>query len=305
MASDAETAEAIDQFHDAYRARGFAGEEKLLERDYAMSELARLQHPDVVAALAKIAKGSNQHLRILAVLYLGQQTLLPGLAGPAILKAMKKDQKEPIALISGLQSLGNLRHLSAAKEIKRQLKHRDFAVKKAAIMAVGRIGEMRLWKEIFKLAGVSVRSGDDVSEGANKQGKKEEVVSEGYSYEGAEERVDWGLSDNSAEIAEAKRRVEAKIAANKAKAMAGSGSRGGGGGGGVGTGATGRGGVARDPKELLPYVLRTVKDLTGEEFSHSKELAKWVRKNRQLIRDRVKELDLEEKAQKAAAKNYR
>jgi len=303
IASDEEATEALDRFKTEFKARGLKGEEKLSQRDFAMSELARLQHPDIVAALAKVSKSSDKTLRILAVIYLGEQTELPGVAGPYILKALKKGAKDPILVLSALQSLGNLRYLGATDQLAGYLEHRDFAIKKASIQAIGQIGEMRLWKQVMRLAGVEVKTGDDASASADDGGSKEEVVEEGYSYDGVEVTYDTGTAgDGDQKMAE--KIGKAKLAANKAAAQGSKGS-GGGGGGSVGSTATGKGGVARDPKELLPFVLRTLWLLTGERFQNSKEVAEWVRENRDTIKDRVEVLDAMEKAQKEEAKAHR
>jgi hypothetical protein len=219
---------------------------------------------------------------------------------------MKRHSKDTVLVLSALQSLGSLRYLGAKDEIESLMEHNDFSVKKAAITAVGDIGDMRLINRVLRFAGVEVKtSTDSVEQGDNQQGSKEEVVEEGYSYEGAEERVDWGLADNTAENAEAKRRVEAKIAANKraAQAKAQSSGRGGGGGSGGASGASGpRGGVARSPKELIPAVLGTLYRLSGEKFEHSREVAAWVKEHLAEIKARKAELDEEEKEQRKAAR---
>ena len=304
IASAEQVAAALDRFEVDYKARGLKGEEKLSQRDWAMSELARLQHPDIVDALAKISKGSDGTLRILGVIYLGEQTELPGLAGPAILKALKRGAKDPILVLSALQSLGNLRYLGATEELKDYLEHRDFAVKKASIQAIGQIGEMRLWKQVLKLAGVEVKTGDDADSSNDQQSNKEEVVEEGYSYEGVEVTSDTGTAgDGDQQMAE--KIGKEKLAANKAAAQKGKGGIGGGGGSSVGGASGGKGGVARDPKELLPFVLRTLWLLTGERFQNSKEVALWVRENLKTIQERVELLDAMEKAQNEDAKSFR
>ena len=263
IASDEEAAEALELFDKEYKARGLKGDDKLSQRDWAMSELVRVQHPDVVKALGKVSKSSDKTLRILAVIYLGEQTELPGLAGPWILKALKRGAKDPILVLSALQSLGNLRYLGATDELGSYLGHRDFAIKKASIQAIGQIGEMRLWKEVLKLAGVEVKTGDDVTSSKEDGGSKEEVVEEGYSYDGVEVTYDTGTAgDHDQKMAE--KIGKAKLAANKAAAMAG---RSGGGAGGMGGGTATRGGAARNPKELLPAVLQTLYLLTGERFN--------------------------------------
>jgi hypothetical protein len=66
-----------------------------------------------------------------------------------------------------------------------------------------------------------------------------------------------------------------------------------------------RQGAIRDPQELLPFAIRTLRLLTGKQFQNSKDLAQWVRDNHQVIRDRIKSLNALEKAQAEEAKAYK
>ena len=133
---------------------------------------------------------------------------------------MKRGAKDPILVLSALQGIGNLRYLGATDELATYLAHRDFAIKKASIQAIGQIGEMRLWKEVLKLAGVEVKTGDDVYASNDQQSNKEEVVEEGYSYDGVEVTYDTGTSgDGDQKMAE--KIGKEKLAANKAAAQKG------------------------------------------------------------------------------------
>ncbi len=300
VASDEDAEAALARFKDEYKARGLRGEEKLSQRDFALSNLAVVQHPDVVKALAKVSKASDSTLRLLGVIYLGEQTALPGLAGPPILRAMKRGQKDPTMLMSGLQSLANLRYLGATDTVAALMEHKDFAVKKSALTAAGRIGDMRLWREVLKYAGVVVRALGDIEEDdGTKGGSQDEViVEEGWSYEGVEVTYDTGTSgDGDQKMAE--KIGKAKLAANKAAA---GGGRGPGGGGG---GARGGGGAARDPKELLPAALDALFRLTGERFADSREVAGWVSANKELILATIEELETLEEQQVKDAKALR
>ncbi len=293
IVGDEEAKAALDRFDDDYRARGLKGDEKLSQRDFAMETLSAVQHPDVVKALARIARGRDHTLRVLAILYLGEQRALPGLAGEEIVHALKRrGMKDPILAMSALDSLGRLRYLGAKDVVVDYLNHNDFAVKKAAIQAIGRIGDARLWKEIVKLAGVSVKQGE--VDGDN---NKEVVVDEGYSYDGVEVTYDTGASGDSDQKMAEKIGKE-KLAANKAAAMGGHGGGGLGGGGGSAT----SGGVARDPKELLPAVLETLYYLTGERFGNSKELVEWLRNNREVLDEKIEVIEALAKAQEEDAK---
>lgn len=299
LASDEDVQAVLERFKEEYKARGLKGEEKLSQRDFALSNLAVVQHPDVVKALSKVSKASDPTLRLLGVIYLGEQTAMPGLAGPAILRAMKRARKDSTMLMSGLQSLSNLRYLGATEEVAALMEHKEFAVKKSALTAAGRIGDMRLWREILKYAGVAVRALDDIEENDGKDGggQDEVIVEEGWSYDGVEVTYDTGAAgDGDQKMAE--KLGKAQLAANKAAA---GGGRGPGGGGG----ARGGGGAARDPKELLPAALDALFRLTGEKFADSREVAGWVRENKELILATIDELDAMEKQQAKDAKALR
>ncbi len=297
IASDEEAARALERFADDFRARGLTGEDKMSQRDYAMSNLAKVQHPDVVKALAKIARSPDDTLKTLATIYLGEQRALPGIAGPEVVHVLLRNEKDDVLVLSALESLGNLGYLGATEEIADLLVSKEFAVRKAAVGTVGELHDMRLWKEVAKLAGVSIRSGDKVASGSDKQNSKEEVTEEGWSYDGVEVTYDTGASgDSDQKMAEQIGRE--KLAQNKAQAQSGAH---GGHGGSSGGGAT-RGGVARDPKELLPYVLATLYKLTGEQFNSPHEVAQWIIKHRDVIDQKVEDLEAQAKAQKDDAK---
>ena len=93
-----------------------------------MEQIAPLQHPKIVDALGKITKNSNPDLRLLAMIYLGDQKALPHQSAKYILAAMKKGKKDTVTLITGLQSLGNLKYLGASKEIVSLLRQRSLCM---------------------------------------------------------------------------------------------------------------------------------------------------------------------------------
>lgn len=296
LASDERAAKVLAVFKDEWKAKGLKGDDKVSQRDYAMRKLSRVHHPDIVAALGKASRDSNPDVRMIALIYLGDQKALPHLAAQHVLKAMRKGKKDVVLIMTGLQTLGELRYLGAQKVIADLIKHKYFVVRKSAIAAVGRIGDKRMLEEV--LAALGMKLGEDGKDPDKKSGGKE-VVEEGYSWEGAEATVDRGEADNSKENADAKKQAEAQIARNKAAA-----SGKGGGGGGMGGapsvgGSGGRGGSARSTQELIPTILRTLRALTGEEFSKPSAIRVWLKTNgKQLAKDQ-KALDVKEKAQKA------
>jgi hypothetical protein len=277
---DAKAIAAVAAFKEAWKAKGLKGEEKLAQRDWALSELVKVHHPLVVAELGDIARSGDESLRTLAVIYLGDQKALPALAGEQVLTALKKNGGDTVLVLSALQSLASLKYLGGDELMKDLLRSEDYVVKKAAIAAVGQVGDMRLIDELLKILGVDPKAPPPAPGSKEEKSGGKEVVEEGYSWEGAEATVDHGHADNTQENAEAKAKAEAQIAANKAAAQAGAGGGGGGAGGAGGGGATGgRGGAARSKDELKPYVLKSLKSLTGETFMNSTELRKWLGAN--------------------------
>ncbi len=303
LASDADANAALAKFQEDFKAKGLTGDDRLSQRDYAMGALAKVQHRLVVDALAGVTRNPDGTLRTIAVIYLGDMKALPGLAGPKVVAAMKKDASDPVLVMSGLQSLGSLRYLGAKDDIRKLLESQDWAIRKCAILAAGETRDMRLIEDVLKVVGIEIPTGKDPTGGAGapEQSGGKEVTEEGYSWEGAEAHVDTGTAgDGDQKAAEAE--AKAKMAANKAAAEKSSGGGSGGGGGGVdGGSAGGRGGAARTPKELLPAVIKTLNRLTGRSFGGPRDVKKWMAENREPVAARKKALDDEEKAQKEAA----
>jgi hypothetical protein len=330
MASDEAAAAAVAEFKEAYKAKGLKGEDKTSQRDFAMATLAKLQHPLVVEALGPVSRDSDAMLRMLATIYLGDQTLLPGLAGKNVAAAWKRGVADDVYVMTAMQSIAKLRYLGARDDIRGALKSQNFAVKKTAIGTIVMTGDLRMVRDMLALVGVQVPSGQGSgaansggpaaeAKDAKSPGGGTETTTEGYSWEGAEATVDYGMSDNTQENAEAKAKAEAQIAQNKAAAEAAagggdnspagggvSGGTGGGAGGSVGGGsnggsAPGRGGGGRSNSELIPLVLGALEKLTGVKFTGPAHFKKWWGDNAEAVAERMKKLDDKEKFQKEEA----
>ncbi len=295
-ASDEEAASALAIFKVNWKARGLKGDDKLMQREMALRQIAPIQHPEIIKAIGKGTKSSDEDLRLVALIYLGDQKAHPHLAAKYIIEAMRKHKKDTVLMMTGLQALGELKYLGAKKEIQGLLKHKYYVIKKTAIATVGDIGDVRLLSDVLKLLGIKTEK-DGGDQEPNSGGKE---VEEGYSWEGAEAEVDRGEADNTKENADAKKIAEQKIAANKAAAEAKAGKSGAGAPAGAsGGGGGGRGGMARSPKELIPTILKTLKKLTGEEFDKPSQVRGWLHKNRERVEKQKKDLNAQEKVQKA------
>lgn len=300
-ASDEDAQKALVVFREAWKAKGLKGDEKLSQRDWALDELSKVQHPLVAAELGSVAKAGEGDLRLMAVIYLARQKAVPGVAGEQVLQALQRAPKDVALVLSALQSLGKLKYLGAGDILRDLLKNEDWAVRKGAINTVGQVGDMRLLEDLLKILGVDVKNAPPAP-GDDKKGGKE-VVEEGYSWEGAEAVVDHGDADNTKENAEAKAQAEAQAAKNKAEAGAGKSGGGGDGPAGAGTGTGGgRGGSSRNPSELKPYALRALKALTGETFMNGREIYAWVVKNAATVATKKQECAAGEAVQKAEPK---
>ena len=297
--TDAEATAALEKFKEDWKATGLKGEDRTSQRDFAMARVSRVVHRTIVEALAAVARGSDETLRMIAVAYLGDQKALPGYAGGKISAVMKSNAKDDVLVMTGLQSIGSLKWLGAREDIKAALKNSSYAIKKTGIQTVGQTGDLRLLPDVLDLVGLHI--GKDGAVGSEQEhGKAEET--KGYSWAGAESSVDTGTAgDADQKAAEAK--VKEQLAANKAAAGGSSGgtpSASGDGGGGSGVG--GRGGASRTTQELIPAVLATLRKLTGEAFKGPKDVREWMKAHQKEFQERCAALDEAEKAQAAAAK---
>ncbi len=197
LASGEEADEALKVFKTAFKAKGYKGDEKTQEQDWAMRELAKVQHPKIVDALAKVTKNRNADLRTGAVLQLGQQRRIPGYAGQAILEALKRHSKDQTFVMSALESVGQLRFMGAREVIAGLMKHHDYAMVKNVLVTIGRMEDHRFIEDIIKLM-------------------KELKLEKGASWDGVSANYDTGTSgDHDQKMAE--KIGKAKEAKNKGK----------------------------------------------------------------------------------------
>lgn len=178
LASDADAAEALATFKKAFRARGLKGDEKLAEQAVALRAVAKVQHPKVVDALAKVARNRDADLRTAAVLRLGDQRALPGSAGQAVVDALGRHRDDPTFVMACLASISRLRYLGAPKRLAALMKDHEYAVVKAALTTIGKLKDARFIDEIVKLL-------------------KQLKLEKGAKWDGVEVHYDSGASGNS------------------------------------------------------------------------------------------------------------
>lgn len=184
MASDEEAEAALDLFKTEWRAKGFKGDEKKAMRELAMRKLAETQHPDVTEELYDLTRDRDPDLRTLAVMYLGRQRALPGLAGEYVLKAIDKNSSDAVYVMFGVEAISELDYRVQLELFRELLRHKDDMVRKVVILTIGDMKEVRLLEDLLKLA-------------------KELKIDKGWKEEGHEVRYDTGAAgDHDQKMAE-------------------------------------------------------------------------------------------------------
>lgn len=301
VVGDEAAAEALALFKVNWKASGLKGDDRLSQRDFALEQLAKVQHPDVVEAIGKVTRNPDPDLRLLALIYLAEQTAYPHQAGKYVVQALRSGKRDEVLLLTALQTLGQLRYLGAGEDLVEMLAHRNFAVRKTAIATVGAVGDLRLLDHVLKLLGIKAAGdggGDEKKEGGGK-----ETTEEGYSWDGVDVTYDTGTAGDG-DQKQAEKIGKEQLAKNKAEAGGGrgggDGNASGAGGSSGGGGGGGRGASSRSSEELVPDVLRTLKKLTGEEFDKPSTIKTWLKANKDLVKEKEAQLDEAEKEQKKA-----
>ncbi len=306
LASEAALTKAMEQWDvDTKEARRLKDDDRVMQYDLAMERLTRIQHPKVVEELVSLTRHSSEYVRLLAVMYLGTQTLMPSLVGEPVAAFMRRHKRDDVALMTGLETIGLVKYLGASSQIQECLEHREFVVKKYAMECVGQLRDMRLIEEMLKQVGVDAKASLDSGSDKGESGGKE-TEGEAVSWEGVDVTYDTGTAgDGDQKMAE--KIGKEKLAKNQAEAQAKAGAADGGGrgAGGGGSGTAPRGGTARSQEELIPPILRALKRLTGEEFGGPRDIKKYLQAHRDEVLEKQKYLDTLEKQQDAEKKHFK
>ena len=146
-----EVKEALADYKTEFKAKGMKGEEKLAYKVQAVRNLAEVQHPKVVDVLAKLTNNRDPDIAAAALIGLGDQRAIPGYAGEAVVKVMTRNSKDDTTQMAGLAAIANLKYLGAKDIIIKLMGHHDYAVKKNALVTIGKLKDERFIEEIVKL----------------------------------------------------------------------------------------------------------------------------------------------------------
>ena len=172
IASNAEAKAALTKFHDTFK-----GKDVEAKAD-AIDALGRVNHPDVVAELAKLLRQRNLELRAAACQNLGGQRALPSLAGAAFLATVDAKSTDWAYLTDVIDGLKDLNCRASLPTLVKLLHHENQSVVRWSLDALGDMKDVRALDAVLDLM-------------------KELKVDEGAKWEGGEVRVDTGASGDA------------------------------------------------------------------------------------------------------------
>lgn len=254
---------AVEKFDLEFAAKGLKGDERLAVREKAMRELAKVQHPFVVDRLVKITKDKDADMRTLAVLYLGEQKLLPGYAGKAVVQAIQsmKGSNDAVFLMFCGDALEAIDYRGQIEVLRALIDSKHEAVRKHALVIVGEMKETRLLSAVVELM-------------------VELKIDQAVKWDGGDPVVVDTGAPGDADQQAAEAAYNAQNAGHHGKGKA----------------------AARKMRDLKPTLLHVMKLLTGQEFATTDAAKAWVAEHKAQIDARSKELAELQKEQDKTAK---
>lgn len=191
VVSNDEAKAAIAKFKEQFKGKDVA-----LKAD-VIDSLAKVQHPDVIAELARLLGQKNAELRAVAAQDLGGQKALPALAGSRLAASIEPNWTDWSHLADVVDSMKALGWRGSLPFLLKMLKHPNQAVARWAIDAIGDMKDVRALDPILDLM-------------------KELKIEEGASWDGVEVHVDTGTAGDADQKA-AEAQGQAALAARAAK----------------------------------------------------------------------------------------
>lgn len=194
VASNADAKAAITAFKASFKGSDID------KKAQAVFDLAKVQHPTVVAEISKLLTNRNLDIKAVAAMALGDQRALPAAAGERIDASLEANATDAAFLCSAIDSIEALVHRGSLPFLIKLFKHPDPGVAKSAMSAVGGMKDVRALDTFLEMV-------------------KELKLDEGVKWEGGEVHVDTGAAgDTDQKAAEAA--YAAKYGGNAAKGKA-------------------------------------------------------------------------------------
>lgn len=195
LATNAEAKEAIVAFKEAFKAKDVEA------KCDAIDGLAKVQHPEIVAELAKLLTHKNLEIRATATQDMGFQKALPAIAGARLAATLEGKNLDWAYTTDAIDALKALKYRAALPLLVKLLKHENHVIVRWAFDALGDLKDVRAIEPILERI-------------------KELKIDQAVRWDGVSVSVDTGASgDGDQKAAEAL--GAALAAANKGKGKSG------------------------------------------------------------------------------------
>lgn len=137
IATNAQAKEAIAAFKEGFKAKDVEA------KCDAIDALAKVQHPDVVAELAKLLTHKHPEIRATATQDMGFQKALPAIAGARLLATLEGKNLDWAYTTDAIDALKALKHRGSLPLLVRLIKHENHVIVRWAFDAIGDMKDVR------------------------------------------------------------------------------------------------------------------------------------------------------------------
>ncbi len=137
IATNVQAKEAIAAFKEAFKAKDVEA------KCDAIDALAKVQHPDVVAELAKLLTHKHPEIRATATQDMGFQKALPAIAGARLLATLEGKNLDWAYTTDAIDALKALKHRGSLPLLVRLIKHENHVIVRWAFDAIGDMKDVR------------------------------------------------------------------------------------------------------------------------------------------------------------------
>ena len=143
--ADAAANEAVGAFKTEYKTPD------VKKRAAAAGTLGKVQHFRILKILARLLVADLPEVRIATADALGRWSEHKANVVGGLRAALQPNSKNPVAHAAIVRALGNLRDLSAIRDVDNRLNHRDAVVSAAAIEAAGKLQSVTAMDRLISL----------------------------------------------------------------------------------------------------------------------------------------------------------
>lgn len=143
LATNAEAKDAIAKFKEEFKAKDVEA------KCDAIDGLAKVQHPDVVAELAKLLTHKNLEIRATATQDMGFQKAVPAIAGARLVATLEGKNLDWAYTTDAIDALKALKYRAALPLLVKLIKHENHVIVRWAFDALGDLKDVRAIEAIL------------------------------------------------------------------------------------------------------------------------------------------------------------